>query len=296
MQTTNSSSASQFYWVITAYHCALGAAVFAIYYAPIENPLLQAALADVVATIIIFLFSCAFSNSSFYDPYWSVAPPLLMIFWLFSYEVFDLRLGLVLLLTSLWSMRLTHNWARGWQGLTHVDWRYVDLKAKTGIFFPLVDFLGIQMFPTVLVFVGCLPIWLLISSAATSGELGTPLRNMDLIWLCLGFLAVWLEFRADNVLSAFRQNSDNSKKVLDYDVWNWCRHPNYLGEIGFWLALAIAGYIGSGSHLSWVGFLAMVALFLGISIPMIDKRQLANKAKYAQYHAQVPSLIPRFKR
>ena len=95
---------------------------------------MQAALADIAATIIIFLFSSAFRNSSFYVPYWSVAQPLLMIYLMLSYDVFDPRLVLILLLTTPWSIRLTHNWARGRQGLEHVDWRYINLRAKTGIF------------------------------------------------------------------------------------------------------------------------------------------------------------------
>ena len=94
----------------------------------------------------------------------------------------------------------------------------------------------------------------------------------------------------------FRQNPDNSQQLLDYDVWSWYRHPNYLGRIGFRLDLVLAEYIRSGSRYTWVGFIAMVMLFIGISIPMIDKRQLGNKRKYAAYHERVPSLIPRMTR
>ena len=286
----------KFYWIICAYLGALGVGLLIIAYTPTQSPLLQAAFADIAATIVIFAFSSVFRNSSFYDPYWSVAPPLLMTFWLISYDVFDARLALILLLTTLWAIRLTHNWARGWQGLEHVDWRYVDLRTKTGLFFPIVDFLGIQMFPTMLVFIGCLPFWLLASQTGSTANSTATLTPADLIWLLIGFSALWLEFRADNVLRAFRQNPDNAQQVLDYDVWSWCRHPNYLGEIGFWLALAIAGYLGSGSLYAWAGFIAMVILFIGISIPMIDKRQLGNKSKYAAYHERVPSLIPRMTR
>lgn len=291
-----SSNRHKFFWIRCAYLCALGAGLMIIAFTPTQSPLLQALFADIAATIVIFAFSCVFRNSSFYDPYWSVAPPLLMIFWMISYNVFDPRLGLILLLTTLWSIRLTHNWARGWRGLAHIDWRYVDLRAKTGIFFPIVDFLGIQMFPTLLVFVGCLPFWLLASQTGMQPSVYATLIPADLIWLLIGASAVWLEFRADNILRAFRLNPENSQQVLDYDVWSWCRHPNYLGEIGFWLALAIAGYLASGSLYAWVGFVAMVMLFIGISIPMIDKRQLGNKSKYAAYHKQVPSLIPRVQR
>jgi steroid 5-alpha reductase family enzyme len=34
------------------------------------------------------------------------------------------------------------------------------------------------------------------------------------------------------------------------------------------------------------GAIAMTALFLGISIPLMEKRQLANKPDYAEYRKQ----------
>ena len=118
----------------------------------------------------------------------------------------------------------------------------------------------------------------------------------DAAWVVVGYGALWLENRADNVLRAFRleqASSGRSGEVLQRDVWAWCRHPNYLGELGFWLALALAGYLATGVAMTWAGFAAMVVLFVGISIPMIDKRQLGNKPAYADYKNRVPSLIPR---
>ena len=104
---------------------------------------------------------------------------------------------------------------------------------------------------------------------------------------------MYLEYRADNVLRQFRLNPDNQGQVLRQDVWAWCRHPNYLGEIGFWLSLALAGFTVSDSPWVWIGFVLMLVLFVGITIPMIDKRQLANKSDYAAYRDEVFSLIPK---
>ena len=39
------------------------------------------------------------------------------------------------------------------------------------------------------------------------------------------------------------------------------------------------------------GAIAMTALFLGISIPLMEKRQLANKPDYAAYCKQTRMLI-----
>ena len=152
------------------------------------------------------------------------------------------------------------------------------------------NFLGIQLFPTVLVFLGCLPLWLL----AQSGHSG--LGWLDTLWLLIGFAALALEYRADQVLHRFRASPRNPGEVLQHDVWRWSRHPNYLGELGFWAALAIAGFTVSAEHLAWVGISAMLLLFILISIPMIEKRQLANKPAYAEYQRRVPMLIPGFKR
>lgn len=39
-----------------------------------DDPIAFAALADVVCTLVVFLCSVLWNNSSVYDPYWSVAP------------------------------------------------------------------------------------------------------------------------------------------------------------------------------------------------------------------------------
>ena len=283
-----------FAWIAIAYVAALIAACITYLFSAdlfsgsslTHIHLWQMLVADVVATLVIFAFSCGFANSSFYDAYWSVAPPLIVLGWMMVFDQYDMRTLLVLLLVLLWAIRLTHNWARGWQGLSHVDWRYVNLKNSTGIFYPVVNLLGIQMLPTILVFLGCIPLYFAISSNAS------VLSLVDLSWLGVGFGALWLEYRADNVLRAFRQDPQNQGQVLVKDVWSWCRHPNYLGELGFWLALAVYGFITTSNLWSWLGFVCMVVLFVGISIPMIDKRQLENKPDYATYKKTLPALLP----
>jgi steroid 5-alpha reductase family enzyme len=283
-----SSLRVDFAWIIAAYATALAAALLTAELVPVGNVLWLTLTADVVATLVIFAFSRAFDNSSFYDAYWSVAPPVLLGFWCYHLSYLDLRLSILSVLVILWAMRLTHNWARGWQGLGHVDWRYVDLRKQTGVMYPLVDLSGIHLLPTVLVFLGCVPLWLLTSATVM------PFGIWDSLWIAIGFSALWLEYRADNVLREFRLSAQPGE-VLRHDVWSKCRHPNYLGELGFWLALAVAGYAGSGSLWSWIGFLGMTLLFVGVSIPMIDKRQLANKPAYADYKREVASLIPGLK-
>jgi steroid 5-alpha reductase family enzyme len=64
---------------------------------------------------VIFGFSFAFDNSSFYDPCWSVAPLPIALYFVAVGDpggALAARQRLVLLALSLWSARLAWNWAR----------------------------------------------------------------------------------------------------------------------------------------------------------------------------------------
>ena len=57
-----------------------------------------------------------------------------------------------------WSLRLTYNWMKTWEGLHHEDWRYIDMRNNLGSSFEIVGNLGgIHFFPTFIVFFCCMP-------------------------------------------------------------------------------------------------------------------------------------------
>ncbi|MGB1582102.1 MAG: DUF1295 domain-containing protein, partial [Nevskiales bacterium] len=130
------------------------------------RPLWAGFAADFVATVVIFIYSRVYKNSSFYDPYWSVIPPLLMIYWMLCYpaSVDSLRVWIMLALVWAWGIRLTANWSIYWPGLHHEDWRYPLVRERAGRFAIPADFMGIHFFPTVQVFLGCLPILVVVQN------------------------------------------------------------------------------------------------------------------------------------
>ena len=260
------------YWVALAYILAICLAAAVVIMVDEPSPLLKAFYADVAATLVIFGFGTVFRNSSFYDPYWSVTPPILLLYWGYDLVLTDPRMGFLFLITLFWSLRLTHNWMRSWSGLDHVDWRYRDFKERFGAFYPLVDLFGIQLAPTVMVFLGCLPFYWLASAEAS------PWTFLDYLWVVIGFAGVYLEMRADNVLRDFRITNTVKGKVLDYDVWGLCRHPNYLGELSFWFVIGSAGFLGTKDPLVWIGFVVMLALFVFYSVPALDKKLMESKS------------------
>jgi steroid 5-alpha reductase family enzyme len=140
--------------------------------------------------------------------------------------------------------------------------------------------------PTLIVFAGCLPLYVVTESAA-------GWQVWDSAGLLIGVAAIWLEARADLELKSFQLARHSRAELLTTGVWAWCRHPNYLGEIGFWVALACFA-LGTGSTALWslIGAAAMIVLFVGVSIPMIEKKLDAGKPGYAEYRAHTPMLLP----
>jgi steroid 5-alpha reductase family enzyme len=278
-----------FLWITVAYLTALVAALVTGIALRHRHPIEIAFAADVAATIVVFGFSYFFDNSSFYDAYWSVIPPAIAVYFIAAAapEAVDLRQALVLLALSLWAVRLTWNWARGWTGLHHEDWRYVDLRASQGKLYWIVSFFGLHFFPTLTVFVGCLPLWLAL------GEGTRPLGFFDAVGAACAFGGTALEFFADNQLRRWKLGNPPVGSTFERGLWAWSRHPNYLGEILFWIGLAFFGAAAAGFvWWGWIGAVAMVLMFRFASLPMIETRMLARRPNYAARQARVSLLIP----
>lgn len=251
------------------------------------GPLLRAFLADLVATVAIFGFSRRYRNSSFYDAYWSVIPPLLAVYWMLTGAAPGARAFLVFALVCFWAVRLTSNWARHWQGLNHEDWRYPMVRESNPRFELYADFLGIHLFPTLQVFLGCLPLY-----AALNDSQGT-LGWLDAVAAAVTFSGVMIELIADRQLHAFLAHKQPGEFIRS-GLWGWSRHPNYFGEILFWYGLMLFGLAAHPAGWYWLvpGALTMTAMFVFASIPMMDRRNLERRPGYEAFMRTVSMLVP----
>jgi steroid 5-alpha reductase family enzyme len=284
----SASQARAFAWVLFMYLLAAAGAILAAALLPAAAPLIKVAQADVAGTVLIFLFSLAFRNASCYDAYWSVAPPLIAVYYVsLATPPLSLQQVLLLLLVFAWGVRLTWNWARGWSGFGHEDWRYGELRRQSGPWYPAVNFLGIHLFPTLIVYLGCLGLY----PALALG--GRPFGWLDLAAALLALGGILLEALADEQLRRFRQSGPPQGAILRSGLWALVRHPNYLGEITFWWGVCLFGLAAQPGWLaSLAGPLAMTALFVFISIPLMDRRMKRRRPGYAEHCRQVPALFP----
>ena len=255
------------------------------------HPLAMVALADAAATVSVFVFSRSFNNSSVYDPYWSVAPASIAL-WLAlgpgGVEGLTLRQGLVLALVCLYAARLTFNWARGWTGLGHEDWRYVDLRRQTGKAYWVVSLVALHLMPTGMVLLGILP----LHAALVTGANGFGV--LDVVAAIVTLAAIAIETLADEQLRTFRLHKREDGEICAVGLWGWSRHPNYFGEISFWAGLWLFGVAAGAPWWAGAGVLAMIGLFAGASIPLAEKRSLTRRPHYAEHQRRVSMLIPWF--
>ena len=274
-----------------AYVVAIGTAAVWLVWGPSSGRLwLDTFIADVLATLVVFGFSRVYRNSSFYDAYWSVVPPLLLFYWWSQSApgVDQLRCWLIAVVVVLWAVRLTANWVYGFPGLHHEDWRYSMLRERAGRWEFVVDLVAIHLIPTVQVFAGMLPVYVAVTRPG-DGLRGSRLSPSSLDWpRCSSSLSRTYSCTASSGIG-------NPGNVMDRGLWSWSRHPNYFGEFGFWFALALFGVAASPADAWWLmlGALMMLGMFLGASIPMMETRSLQRRPAYRDVIDRVPRFVPR---
>lgn len=240
-------------------------------------------VADVVATIIVWGFGLYYKNVSVYDPYWSVFPPVAFTAWAFHKMVFSTPVILLLIAVWYWGIRLTGNWAYTFKGLDHEDWRYTRYReTQPPLLFHIINFFGLNMVPTLVVFAAMLPGLGLFESQAAA---------LPLTWvgfaICLA--SATIQLLADTQIHRFRDSHPG--QYCNVGLWRHGRHPNYFGEIMMWWGVWVMYASLFGFDWFILGPVAMTALFLCVSIPMMERRQLQNKPGYADYKKATRMLI-----
>ncbi len=235
-------------------------------------------LADIAATILVFIFSLIFRNASVYDPYWSVQPPVILALAISKMNAngtgVTLPGWLLFAAVLFWALRLTGNWIYNFKSFEYQDWRYVMLKEKTGPAYPLINFLGIHMFPTLVVYLCVLP-------AVTAIVQGAVFKPLCLVFIALCFAATIFQGLADIQMHRFRNSGAGG--FIQTGLWKKSRHPNYACEILMWWGIGFASLIATGGPW-WLlaGALVNTLMFLFVSIPMADKHQ-ARKPGFEEY-------------
>ncbi len=263
-----------------------------------NNPLIIILIIDVIATILVYIFSMLFNNASIYDPYWSVMPVFMFVLYALKRGmIVNTQVIIMLIIFIIWSLRLTLNWAYTFRDIEKQDWRYQMFKDKHPKLWFLINLFGIHLFPTIVVFISMIPAFNFIEVLFLEQGVTTYGTYFGAL---ISIVATIIEAIADIQMHQFRSVSSNNGLVNDKGLWKMCRHPNYFGEILFWIGICIMGMsfapisdkVNPNPGLIILSPLVMFVMFAMISIPMMEKRQLENKAGYKEYVEKTPMLFP----
>ena len=276
---------------IGCYAVAIAVAVVVFRSVDVDTHLIwRLAIADLAATGVVFLGSRLVNNSSMYDPYWSVKPMVLAAGFVALEGVAAVHWWewLAFIGMQLYGLRLTSNFYRDWPGFAHEDWRYVNFRKQFPRAYWWVSLGGIHLFPTIQVFLACLPLYAIFRHSAS------PDRPALVVLGFLGVLmAVGLAFVADEQMRRFRRDPANRGKSMDRGLWALSRHPNYAGEVLTWWGLALMA-VGMDLSYWWTaaGALSIHVMFHVVSIPMLDERSLDRRPGFAGYMERTRALWP----
>jgi len=268
---------------ILTYFSAFGIAVVPFIF--IDNIFAAVAAFTSVATVMIFIVTVLFKDVSIYDPYWSVEPPVAILAVMIKYHLWNVNAFIILALVCFWALRLTANWFVAYKGLGNEDWRYAVYRKKySPLVFQLISFVGLQFVPTIVVYGGMV-----------SGLFA--IQNPEFSYFCIigivvMFGAVLLAYFADRAMHKFLREHKGEGKSCNISLWKYSRHPNYLGEMSFWVGLYLYFVVlYPNIWYAGLGFLSIVAIFLCFSIPAMEKHNMERRPDYAEYKKTTSMLL-----
>eukprot|EP00929_Paragymnodinium_shiwhaense_P067895 TRINITY_DN34128_c0_g1_i1.p1 TRINITY_DN34128_c0_g1~~TRINITY_DN34128_c0_g1_i1.p1 ORF type:complete len:358 (+),score=26.59 TRINITY_DN34128_c0_g1_i1:79-1074(+) len=287
------------------------AAVFAfVFLVPLhEKPWANGLLGSLITTVLVWIFAVIYKNTSIYDPYWCWYPLFCMLGWMSTAGSMPSSRGWYMLgLLLFWITRYNVQWP--WEGWTHgirtEDWRYPMMAKKLGlndsvgpVYWVVVSLIGSHIIPTMLVWFVLGP----VEHVLTAGSSGPPLGPLDAVAIVISAGAVTLQGLSDRTLRLFRSRNIQLKtsesietsvcaKICTDGPWGYSRHPNYLGEVLFWLGMDVAS-LAAGSHPVWtIAGIANYAWFFRVSASLMDARSLRNRPGYAEVMKRISALCP----
>jgi steroid 5-alpha reductase family enzyme len=220
------------------------------------------------------------------DPYWTLLPPLLALFYI-AHPLADpdeTRATLSIAILLIWSLRLTWNYFRRerWRFGHREDWRYAKMRLERRHFW-LEQFFVVQATQHLMLVGLSLPFWAIAFRNVAFGAL-------DVACFVLAAVGIAIARAADNQLDRFmlenearRTRGEPKIRVLDQGIWRASRHPNYFGEQLFWWS--IAGF-GVACGEPWVAIgTAFNSVVLAAVTVMTERRMLAVPERREAFEA-----------
>ena len=237
----------------------------------------------------LWIISVIIKNVSIVDLFWGFGFVLANGFYFISTDGFLPRKIILLILVSVWGLRLSGYLA--WRNIGKgEDYRYQQFRSKYGE----KRYWWISFFQTFLL-QGML-MWLISAPLlgaqyySLNNSLGIPDYAGIILWIT-GFI---FEAGGDFQLARFKADPSNKGKVLSSGLWRYTRHPNYFGDSAIWWGYGLI-CLAAGSIIPVLGSLLMTALIIKVSgVALLEQNLKEKKPEYREYIQKTSSFFPWF--
>jgi steroid 5-alpha reductase family enzyme len=286
--------------------------IFSYFFGTALGPLEIEALYKVVyltgaVALYCFVVGELSNNNSQVDKLWSIVP--IMYTWVIAdYGNYAPRLVLMAILTSVWGIRLTANFAmkgaytlKFWAG--EEDYRWAELRKKPE-FQPrwkwtLFNLFFISGYQNALILLFTLPALVALQfKDVPLGMFDYAVAAFMLFFIAYEMIADIQHWRFQSkkwaLINAGSELTEPYKKgFLDSGLWALSRHPNYFAEQAIWVCFYFFSVAASGQWLNWsvAGCLLLIILFQGSS-NFSEEISARKYPDYAKYQKRVPRFIP----
>jgi steroid 5-alpha reductase family enzyme len=237
----------------------------------------------------LWIISVSIKNVSIVDLFWGFGFVLTNLSYFILTEDFGSRKIVLLILVSVWGLRLSVYLA--WRNLGKgEDYRYRQFRSKYGE----KRYWWISFFQTFLL--QGLLMWLIsapLLGAQYYGHNRVP-GILDYFGIALWVTGFIFEAGGDYQLSVFKSNPLNNGKVLSSGFWRYTRHPNYFGDSAVWWGYGLI-CLAAGSIFPILGSLLMTALIIKVSgVALLEKNLKEKKPEYKDYMERTSAFLPWF--
>lgn len=238
---------------------------------------------------LLWLISVFIKNVSIVDIFWGMGFVILNFYFFFASEDFYTRKLILLVLVTIWGLRLSIFLA--WRNIGKgEDFRYQEFRKKYGPerywWFSFFQVFLLQGSLTLLI-----SLTLLGTNFATKSNALNYLDYIAIVFWIIGFI---FEAGGDYQLTRFKSNPNNKGNVLNTGLWKYTRHPNYFGDSAVWWSYAIFS-IAAGSYWTVIGSILMTALIIKVSgVALLEKSLKDKKPEYMEYIQKTNSFLPWF--
>ena len=249
--------------------------------------LVQAAVIVFIYFFLFFLVAQLIRNNSIVDMGWGAGFVVVALATLIIQGAYVERNLLLVLLVTIWGVRLTYyilrrNWGKP------EDFRYARWRREWGSWVVPRAFFQVFTLQGLLMLVIGYPI-ILVNANPQPGLVFTDYLGL-LVWIT-GF---YFESVGDKQMAEFKKDPANKGRIIKSGLWRYSRHPNYFGEATMWWGIFL---LSLAVPLGWSGIISPVVITLLLlyvsGVPMLEKKYKDNP-EFQEYAKKTNRFFPWF--